>query len=268
MIELRPAAILLAISAGACTAAPTSGVPNTDIRAGPMGALNLIQCGEDQLFVIQKDGRELYWPVASSFGNTTGCIDKPPQRLELEASRMRNLETTIEVDDGEITASVFGRDLPDSPPAFSELWDNIQSGCNFRALCTTEFVTPNVQLPPAFRGQLRMRARGNFAAAEAGIIQDEYSQLVREAFDATVSPVRRGNEQIHEDASKALLASSSLPNLSGTFLLVEFDDNTSNTHPCDGPVSAINNIAGSLVPQLGPLFGAIGAICDLVNPPE
>ena len=246
---------------------PTSenGIPNTDIRAGRLGAMDIIQCGMDELFVIEQSGRKTYRSWGSSIYPTLGCINKT-ELVHINAAE--DTDSEVEVDDSRIRAEEFDavNGPPAFPPQFTELWDNIQSqgSCGFAGVCEESLSVPNNIGPPFFSEQLVMTVRGDFRSSDNEETQRQYFQLARDAFDQTVRAVETGPpESVAEEAAAFLGVSSSLDRLSGTGLLIEFSIESGNgNEACSAIVEGIGNFFGSFGPAyLGGFFGLVGAVC-------
>ncbi|KAM0705203.1 hypothetical protein Q7P35_007992 [Cladosporium inversicolor] len=260
--------IVLSMAATALSMpASGSGIPNTDIRAGRIGALDIIQCGTEELFVIEQSGRTAYRSWGSSIHPTVGCINKA-ELVHINAAM--NTDSEVEVDDSRIRAVEFDavNGPPPFPPQFTELWDNIQSqgNCGFAGVCEESLSVPNNIGPPFFAEQLVMTVRGDFRSSDNAETQRQYFQLARDAFDQTVQAVDAGPpESVAEEAAAFLGVSSSLDRLSGTGLIVEFSIESGNGNEvCSAIVEGIGNFFGGFGPAyLGGFFGLVGA--DIIH---
>lgn len=258
-IVLSMASIVLAM--------PTSGngVPNVDIRAGPLGALDIIQCGAKELFVVEKHGRTSYRSWGSSIFPTVGCINKTEA---VQFNALMNSDSQVEVDDSRIVAEEFDAvdGPPPFPPQFSELWDNIQDqgDCGFAGVCEESLTVENNIGPPFFGESLVMTVRGDFRSGDNEETQRQYFRCARDAFDQTVQLLDGGRPESVREAAAFLGVSSDLDSLSGTGLIIEFSIEGSNdSEVCSAIVDSISSFFGSFGPgYLGGFFGLVGAACS------
>ncbi|AYP28968.1 MAG: hypothetical protein [Circular genetic element sp.] len=201
--------------------------------------------------------RTLQWPTASFFGNTTGCVDGPASM-----QRAQQYDTRVETTDGSVRASVFDFDanLPPFPPQFSDLWNNIVGAACGEGFCegSTETTLQISNDTFLHGGRLVMTVNGRFANAG---LRDNFFELGRQAFDRSVTS-ERGNDQLHEDGLEKMYITSDSQGALGGFLDIEFS--VGETRSCPDVVDGIMAL-GSLVPHLGPIFGAAGAVCAFIG---
>lgn len=260
-------AAVLTIAAGVLAMPQAgSGVPNTDIRAGRLGALDIIHCGMDELFVVERNGRTTYRSWGSSIYPTVGCINRTEV---VQVNIARNSDSEVEVDDSRIRAQHFDAvdGPPPFPPQFTELWDNIQNqgNCGFSGVCDESLTVQNSIGPPFFSEALVMTVRGDFRSGDNAETQRQYFQCARDAFDQTVRALDiNPPESVAEEAAALIGVSSDLNELSGTGLVVEFmiEEAGNGSEACSAIVGAIGDFFANIGPgYLGGFFGLVGAAC-------
>jgi hypothetical protein len=250
------ASCLLASTALVSTTALVT--PPHEQAVSPPWPVNDIECGPNQLYVIDKRGQAKTRPVPSMFYTTTGCVDKPVSLLQVAED-----ETPVDLNDDTMRVEHhedLGGNYPERPGQFTELWDNALSGCNSNQCSDVEVrVQKSIQAPLPDSREVVMRINGNFPSGDVSQQRDHFFELLREAFDRAVE-LGDMTGGVYEIGPAYLYARAGQnTQYAASWLSVEFSDDEAD-RGCSDVIDTINSF-GALVPHLGTFFGVASAVC-------
>lgn len=180
-------------------------------------------------------------------------VDNAPS---LEARQNEGVDTMVEIGDEDIIAQDRNASPGESPQAFSELFDHLESDLCGPVGCSLE----ESYCVDATAGQeVCIKANGHYNSAMRGPLM----RAVRGAFDRTVRRQDLSTGVMEVGTNVVHVVSESGEN-SGWSLRVELTNQGSGGGKC-GPAIDIIAAGGALLPEFGRVFGMVGFACGSVS---
>lgn len=174
-------------------------------------------------------------------------------------ARQNDIDTRIEIGDTEIIAQDGNAEPGESPQAFAQLFDYLESdlcgtlGCQFGETYCVE---------AAAGADVCIEARGEYGTG----MREDFLQAVRGAFDRTVTSTELSSGVMETGTNVVHVISENGPN-SGFGLRVQLTNQASGGEQCPAFIENISN-ASQYLPEIGAVFGLVGFACGLAGDVE